>query len=513
MKRSDEKLIADYLAGEDVASQLEKAIKIRPELALKLAEQQCMHRRLKHSFNAQSSEEFLQEFERKLDGASDLSVIPSKSKKVWYFAVAFACLVLLSSFLLPFGGEDLGLVERSIAATSEGKPILEGERLKPGPFVLSQGFAELQLSSGVRLLVEAPSQLELLSQEHVLLHHGNLVANVPPQAVGFKVDTPSSYIVDLGTEFGVSVEKDGRSQVHVIKGEVKVRASLEHNYEHLVKDQARAFDLQKQVAIIESQPHRYMRALPGKSAQAPDYLHWSFDEVNETQSFICVGPGIDGACYDARIQLLDDQISPPDLIMGKFSFAAYFDGENNWLNTEYRGVGGNKPRTVAFWIKAPTDFSEEQGFGILSWGLSDKRSAWQISLNPLDVSGPIGRLRIGTNQGEIVGTTDLRDERWHHIAIVLFGGDDADLSTHVLMYVDGLLENSLGKSIARVYTELNHPDSKPLTMGRNIAFEYDNPNKVNKFFKGAIDELYVFEAALDQHQILSLMEKNRLPYF
>lgn len=149
----------------------------------------------------------------------------------------------------------------------------------------------------------------------------------------------------------------------------------------------------------------------------------------------------------------------------------------------------------------------------MSWGLSDKRSAWQISLNPLDVSGPIGRLRIGTNQGEIVGTTDLRDERWHHIAIVLFGGDDADLSTHVLMYVDGLLENSLGKSIARVYTELNHPDSKPLTMGRNIAFEYDNPNKVNKFFKGAIDELYVFEAALDQHQILSLMEKNRLPYF
>ncbi|QEY14914.1 MULTISPECIES: LamG-like jellyroll fold domain-containing protein [unclassified Cellvibrio] len=518
MRNHDEQLIADYIAGEKVESQLAEAIAKNPDLLNKLASQRVMHRQLSHLLNENSTDDFVQKLEQKLNsryGDNSQSAIRDQTVKIFnikrhWYALAAAISFLSFLFLLKiFSPEitEVGAVYRVVSAISSGKPLTEGQKISSGPFSLSQGYAEITLKNGVRLLLEAPMSVDILSDEHLLLRRGKLVANVPPAATGFKVDTPSSSIIDLGTEFGVSVEDDGKSQVHVLTGEVKVRASTDQPYQLLVKDQARAFDLQQQVINIQNNPNRFMRSLPGRSIAQPNYLHWSFDDLSQ-QEFSCIGTGIDGKCYNAKVNSLNKKLAGISTVPGKFGNAVNFDGENSWLATAYKGIGGHKPRTVAFWLKAPKDFSLSQGFGILNWGLSDVQSAWQISLNPLAVSGPLGRIRIGTNQGEIVGTTDLRDDNWHHLAIVLFGGKDANLSTHVLIYVDGNLEYSDHKSIAKVFTDLNHPNSKPLTMGRNIAFDDQNTNQNNRFFRGQLDELYIFDSALDEPQIKNLMKKN-----
>jgi hypothetical protein len=52
-----------------------------------------------------------------------------------------------------------------------------------------------------------------------------VTATIPESAVGFVVDTISAHVVDLGTSFGVSVGKDGQTEVCVFDGEVEVSSS------------------------------------------------------------------------------------------------------------------------------------------------------------------------------------------------------------------------------------------------------------------------------------------------
>ena len=144
-------------------------------------------------------------------------------------------------------------------------------------------------------------------------------------------------------------------------------------------------------------------------------------------------------------------------------------------------------------------------------GIIKKGAAWQISPNPETKDGLIGRLRIGTHKGMCIGTTDLRDDKWHHIAIVMYGGDKAEVSTHILMYIDGVLEKTSKKSIARINTGVDNKKSKPLNFGRNLGFDSDNKKLPDKFFKGLLDEVFIFDTALDEEQIRGLMNDNRLP--
>jgi hypothetical protein len=62
--------------------------------------------------------------------------------------------------------------------------------------------------------------LKLLSGSSAQLLHGTLTARVPAHAKGFTVLTPHNKVVDLGTEFGLSVDESGETTVRVFTGEV-----------------------------------------------------------------------------------------------------------------------------------------------------------------------------------------------------------------------------------------------------------------------------------------------------
>ena len=95
-----------------------------------------------------------------------------------------------------------------------------GDRLAAGALKLRKGTAEIRLTSGVDLLVEAPASLELIDVGNSVLHMGRLVVRVPSTARGYAVDTPKARVVDLGTEFGVDVQADGETVVQVFAGSV-----------------------------------------------------------------------------------------------------------------------------------------------------------------------------------------------------------------------------------------------------------------------------------------------------
>lgn len=101
-------------------------------------------------------------------------------------------------------------------------PTLEGGLLRPGALELLEGMATLKFKSGAEVVMEAPVSLEVVNAMECRIKRGTVVADVPPQAKGFTVQTPDTKVVDYGTRFGVSTSEDGKCLVHVIKGLVEV---------------------------------------------------------------------------------------------------------------------------------------------------------------------------------------------------------------------------------------------------------------------------------------------------
>jgi hypothetical protein len=103
-------------------------------------------------------------------------------------------------------------------------PRTEGDRLAAGLLKLTAGTAELRFDKGTVARLTGPATLELRSGDAVFLKCGSLAARVPPPAVGFLVATPLSRIVDLGTEFDVTVDDSGATRTLVRRGRVSLRA-------------------------------------------------------------------------------------------------------------------------------------------------------------------------------------------------------------------------------------------------------------------------------------------------
>jgi len=146
-------------------------------------------------------------------------------------AASFVCAALwhqgrepLQATALPLPpARFLAVVTNADGALWEGgdASVMIGSALGPGLLELCEGRVELELDNGVRLAVEGPARFELESPSRGLLHQGKLAATVPPQGVGFTVDTPTMSVIDLGTEFALHVTESGVSDVHVFTGEVE----------------------------------------------------------------------------------------------------------------------------------------------------------------------------------------------------------------------------------------------------------------------------------------------------
>ena len=103
----------------------------------------------------------------------------------------------------------------------EGQPWSNAE-LQAGEYRLDRGLLHLRFSGDVMVYVEAPARFNSVSNKRVVLHKGRLSASVPPEGIGFTVETREAEIIDFGTEFSVDVEA-GTSEVHVFEGLVRVQ--------------------------------------------------------------------------------------------------------------------------------------------------------------------------------------------------------------------------------------------------------------------------------------------------
>ena len=99
-------------------------------------------------------------------------------------------------------------------------PLADGALLPSGPLHLASGVAQIELFSGVTVVVEGDAEFEILSPMEMKVARGKVRARVPEPAQGFRIHTTEGEVVDLGTEFALNVSAN-QSEVHVLDGEVE----------------------------------------------------------------------------------------------------------------------------------------------------------------------------------------------------------------------------------------------------------------------------------------------------
>ncbi len=121
----------------------------------------------------------------------------------------------------PPGANVAWLVNAQDCQWAGGESGMPGRDMRAGKTLrLQRGLAEIEFDRGARLILQGPAGLELISGNETRLLYGTLTARVPHRARGFTVYSPRGKVVDLGTEFGLSVDERGGTAVRVFEGTV-----------------------------------------------------------------------------------------------------------------------------------------------------------------------------------------------------------------------------------------------------------------------------------------------------
>ncbi|WP_298859230.1 LamG-like jellyroll fold domain-containing protein [uncultured Gimesia sp.] len=100
-----------------------------------------------------------------------------------------------------------------------------GAGLSAGWLRFKKGTIQVELISGASVVIEGPAAFELISPLKTYCEYGKVRASVPEQAQGFTIETSRLNVVDLGTEFTLSLEPSGKGHVQVLDGMVELHSS------------------------------------------------------------------------------------------------------------------------------------------------------------------------------------------------------------------------------------------------------------------------------------------------
>jgi hypothetical protein len=145
---------------------------------------------------------------------------------------------------------------------ADGEFLPLDRRFPTGVLELSSGVAVIEFDGGAKLALQGPASLELLGTKTARLHRGNATVRCEQGIYSFSLLTPTSTVVDLGTEFGVAVDSTGASEVHVLDGAVEVVDTLskfEPGVRFLNVGQTLALASNGSDRILSDTTHRWIR--------------------------------------------------------------------------------------------------------------------------------------------------------------------------------------------------------------------------------------------------------------
>jgi hypothetical protein len=154
-----------------------------------------------------------------------LNAASRRTRAPWRkFALLAAAAVVIAAFLATPLVQARRGVEIELTRVSEDSSSgwKTGDRVRAQRLMWARGSVEMRLPSGVRVTVDGPADLALLSPMEIRLHAGKITADVGVGGKGFVIETPEARVVDLGTVFGVDATSAAKTDVVVFNGKVEV---------------------------------------------------------------------------------------------------------------------------------------------------------------------------------------------------------------------------------------------------------------------------------------------------
>lgn len=219
---------------------------------------------------------------------------------------------------------------------AEGERVLEvGQSVEAGSISLAGGAVELTLRNGVVVVFEGPGRIDIAGELSATLHDGNVVVRMPKGMSGFVVRTPTTDVLDLGTEFAVSIGAGKTTDVQVYDGAVIAsaggRAEATRLPKHLVAGEAARFLSEPKANPVPMafRPERFVRELPEDVGIPLNWVRPSDDMRHfgpARHDSIAVHPAPAAMVVDGR---LDEWVDSPGFQGtrdGKDSCAEWADG-------------------------------------------------------------------------------------------------------------------------------------------------------------------------------------------
>lgn len=121
--------------------------------------------------------------------------------------------------------DEVGLfVQGQFADWHNASRVANTTPLRVGDVITaSDGFLNLRFYCGAEVLLKGPAELKVVAPMRAILRRGTLTAHVEESAHGFRIDTPSTKVTDLGTEFGLTVDANGATDAVVFSGKVALQ--------------------------------------------------------------------------------------------------------------------------------------------------------------------------------------------------------------------------------------------------------------------------------------------------
>ncbi len=399
---------------------------------------------------------------------------------------------------------------------TDSKPGLElGDQLPHGQHLeLKSGIAEITFDSGAQITLEGPVALDLNSAWEATLHEGKLRAEVPAEAVGFAIQSATVDVVDLGTEFGMTVDANGATDVCVLTGSVEATSREAGRAEPakfvLKQHSARRFspagseEIENAASILGQfkKPTKLKRL-----AKSAKHVHWSFDESDgRTAQADGTWPATSDLGVFIETSSNAEQTEPR--VAGRWRGALRFDG-HLLAHATVPGFSTRTAHTVAFWVRIPTDTSVGDSGPMVAWLTKAQDSAHvqpvQIGWNSNPSQGPVGALRTDIGRITAIGATDLRDGQWHHVAVVIVPRNTGKQRWHMRQYVDGRLEPGTAKIAKKGRNDTLNDSADDIVW---LGHEAGKTAADQKMFRGDLDELFIADRALPPPPIAELFKEN-----
>ena len=397
-------------------------------------------------------------------------------------------------------GETVASLSRSVVAQLElfgaSSSFEKGSAVRTGSYQLDEGLVQITFESGVEVVIEAPASFEIHRADLMRISEGRLAATVPPEGVGFTVETPDAEVVDFGTEFAIEVVRDSGSEVHVFKGEVEVQPKQEDllvDPVRLVTNQATRIDHSTLIPLgISVDDQRFLRSL---EEPEPSYSR----AVRDLQPL---------AYY--RMGVIDDGRTLADAALGREHVASIkkrnprrqpFSPGRIGSSLRLDGPRAKSYAQIPSSLELPTD-----EFTVMAWIYTRPFPRTAVLLSDMDFSGEErfrfglfgdhGHLGLSLANGkgllQIADSSPLPLEVWTHVAVV---------KTHeeLRLYRDGSLVST------EILDGFQAQAHRPLSIG-GIPKEFDAEKRTQRssFWHGRIDELAFFPSALSDDHIESL---------